>query len=445
MNLKKLIAISVVFALVAGVAFAVDVSGEIIGTVEVLKGDNSEKADGDPKVFSSGDLNRIRLEGSGENDDGTFGAWIRLDGGSFYGNAWWKPINQLLLRIGSNGYDGFFGKDGHTRWMFYQRASDPGVTYGGANAWGDSIYGEAFGLNASAAFFGGNGGNAFRATISPVEIVDVNIEIPFFDGGDAKDVFKKMVGQLDFKLNFGSVALTYVGGINEYTPAVPKVAGTAGTTFYEIWDSTSNTFEWKSTKPGDTDIVGRTQVVGATPGTDAKDASIDPGTFFAYFGLTSIENLGIDVGIGFPLPLSKDIGGVKYTRISPISAGLGAQYSAGSLGVKTRIVASFAGSTKTDVSGADPVNDPFKLLFDVLPYYGLRDDLKVFLSAGLGLATHKDWDDPFIGWHVNPYVWIGQEWGPSFWAGFKLDGNNNFGVGDGVVNWSIPIAIGVSF
>ena len=154
--MKKLIAISVVFALVAGAVFAVDVTGTVFGHYDVLKGDTGKDSAGNSnKVTAGGGMDRIRLDGAGEAGDGAFGGYIRTethnhsvgkddalqdtnwDGepdsivvngpGGFYGNAWWKPIDQFKLLIGSNGGDGFIGKEGVTGWMFQQTAYDTGV------------------------------------------------------------------------------------------------------------------------------------------------------------------------------------------------------------------------------------------------------------------------------------------------------------------------------
>jgi hypothetical protein len=396
--MKRLIVISVVFALIAaGTAFAVDLGGEVIGTVEVLKGDSTE----DSKITSGASLNRIRLQGEGANDDGTFGGWIRAEaggaasfslndkvldgsydpdtdgdpfsfsggGGGFAGHAWWKPIDQLKLWIGSNGGDGFFAKEGNTGWMFYQRATDPGITIGGANVWGGPSNGTS--LVFRNAFYGGgiDGGNAFYMTISPVDIVDINIEIPFFQGGEVKDVFGNLVAQVSFNLDFGNIALTYAG--------------------------------------------------------DASDAT--NGNAYVYFNLAAIDNLSLDVGIGLTLPGDQEG--------QPIAAGLGVKYDVNdAFGLKFRTAASFGGDDKA-----------FRLLADVLPYYTLTDNVKAFLSGGVTMLSPEE-GDAVVGFHLNPYIWVGQEWGPCFWAGFKMWSDGKKGADDkAVTNWSVPIAIGVSF
>ena len=399
MIMKKLIAISVVFALVVGTAFAVDLSGTVTGSVNVLRGDSGE----DSKVTSSAEMNRIRIDGSGQNEEGTFGAYIRtevhglsftstdpdwdptahypvssskdLEGkfsvgtGGFYGNAWWKPIDQLKLWVGSNGGDGFFGKEGYACWMFYQTVGDTAVADPG-NAWWSTYTG---GFNFRNAFYGGglDGQNAFYATISPAEIVDINLELPFFNGGEVGDVIGDLIAQVSLNFDFGNIALTYAG--------------------------------------------------------DHGDAT--NGKAYVYFNLGSIENLSLDVGVGLTLP-GDDEG-------QPIAAGAALKYNINdAFGIKFRTVASFAG--KDDYAG-------FGLLADVLPFYAVNDSVTAFLSGGVAMTAPEE-GDAVIGFHLNPYVQVGSEWGPKFLAGFRLWTDGVKGADDkSTVNWAVPIAISVGF
>ena len=425
MILKRLIAISVVFALVAGTAFAVDLGGAVIGTVNFLEGSSAKDANENSyPVEASAGMQRVRVEGSGENDDGTFGGWLRIDGVHWSGNpqfegfAWWKPIDMLKLGIGGNS-DGMYAKEGVTAWMFYQTASDTGVV-DPANAWGGG-YGP---VEFRQAFYGGFDKQALHLTVSPADIVDINIAVPFFIGGDAdydpdtnpggsaSYIFQRTHAQVDLKLDFGNIALTYVGNGNKY-------------------------------------------------------ADDNPGKIFAYFGLTSIENLGIDVGLGFPLPLvDKEFAGVdgkehKATKVTPIAAGLGVKFTADSFGIKARVVASFAGSSKVDYDGdaGKPDPEPLLLTADILPFFAMNDNLRIFFSAGLGItgvdknangdkAKDANGDDlkATVAWHINPYVEIGQEWGPKFLAGLRIwsDGVKS-GDDKALVNWGIPLALHVGF
>jgi opacity protein-like surface antigen len=419
MIMKKLIAIAVVFALAAGGVFAADLGATVFGAVRLMQADSAE---GTQVNYDAG-MTRIRLEGSGENDDGNFGAWIRFDptGGTSIadlvsGLAWWKPIDQFKLSIGGNP-DGLYGKEGYSGWMFYQMPSDIDIV-DPASVWGGGYlnpgywkYKNMLGVDAKYrnAFYGGFGGNGLMLDIKPVDMFGINIILPYFDYfGNVKDayqltdddglvfdddgepvmvqpkylggVFKHMTIQVDVNLDFGNIALTYV---------------------LDTW------------------MKGADEKIG--------------GTFFLYFGLTSIENLDLSLGIGFPLP--------KDTRHDPIAIGLAAKFDVNdAFGLKARLLAQLAGKT-------GDFKDPFVLGLDLLPYYAINDSLKAFVGLGLVMIS-PDGGDSVIGFHFNPYLQVGAEWGPTFYAGVRVwtDGKNMDGVADkSVLKFAIPIGLQVSF
>jgi len=368
--MKKLIAISVVFALVAGVAFAVDVGGTVISGVTLISGDTGDDSD----VMAGGAMKRMRFEGAGEAGDGNFGGWLRLgDGGSpgFNGLAWWKPLDQFKLTFGANP-DGHWGKEGVTGWMFYQMPYDTGVTMDGANVWGgDNIYGQ--GLKYRNAFFRGVGDPGALLEIKPMDMLGINIAIPFIAKGEGKaeDIFKATVAQLDLNLDFGNIALTYEGEAS--------------------------------------------YIQGGNKGGDG-------GTVFVYFG-GSFGDLSLDVGLGYQLTGEDE-------NTNPISAGLGVKYAADAFGVKVRVVGSFGGDDKNT-----------NVLADIMPFFNLSDTMRAFVSVGIGM-TQPEEGDSTMGWHFNPFLQVGNEWGPAFYAGVKV---SSAGGDDAVINWAIPLAIGVSF
>jgi hypothetical protein len=398
--MKKLIVLSVVFALVAVAAFAVDLGGTVIGTVNLFESNTGD----DAKINSSAVLNRVRVDGGGETGEGKFGGYVRVDmfhtiadpadlngkpweaGGQVRfmtaaGNAWWKPIDQFKLMFGSNGGDGFYGKDGVTAWMFYQTVSDTGIVKVG-NAWGGG-YGE---INFRDIFYGGDGGgDALRMEIRPLDILGININIPFFNGiamyGDLEqketaDVFKKTMVQLDLNLDFGNIALTYRGGLG------------------------------------------------------ADDDNDDPAKIFLYYG-GSFGDLAIDFGFSYQMDGKE--AGVSYKN--PMGVGLGVKYASDAFGVKLRVGATLAGEDKAT-----------NILADVLPYFSLGDNLTAFVSVGIAMFT-PDQGDGYMAWHFNPYLQVGEEWGAKFLVGVKVDGSDKKGDDgkDAPVNWSVPIALSVSF
>jgi len=352
--MKKLIAISVVFALVAGVAFAVDLGGTVIGHVNVI-----EKA-GSGDVKGDAGLNRVRLEGGGEVADGKFGGWIRAEAGGFAGYAWWKPIDQLKLLIGNNGGDGFWGKEGITGWSFVGPVGDADIATNTGNIWGGGFAGD---LKFRNAFFGGVGYNSLNIEITPVEMVSINIALPFFTHGKIGDIFMGTVAQVDLNLSFGNFAFTYAGA-----------------------------------------------------------SVIENSEAFGYFSLTAIDGLELDFGIG------------SAFKNTPLKFGLGVAYTSDSWGIKVRSLLAIP------VNGDHP---PFGMIFDALPYFVINENFRAYVNVGIGIEDFSDLTGG-AGWHLNPYIEVGEYWGAKFAAGFKVSSKDMKG-GSGAIEIALPIALIVSF
>jgi len=396
--MKRIIAISAMFALLVGAAFAADVSGHVIGTAKLLEMSTAQDAEGvKADAGAGGGMNRLRIEASGANDEGTFGGWVRVsqtEPWSIGGNAWWQPIDQLLVRIGSNGGDGYYGKEGVTGWMFYQTVTDTGVAMEGDNVWGSGF---GTGKSTRTAFYGGFGGNGLMLEIKPIDLLGINLVLPLNDG-TAKDFYKDFLAQVDLNFGFGNIALTFDGG-----------AGWKGIDDY------------------------------------------DPSKVYLYFG-GSFGSIGIDFGFAYGFPVKDETGFIKY--YSPMGIGLGFKFDNGGLfGIKARVTASLA--EKTTVTGFGDAKEPLGLIFDILPYFKFNDNFSLFVSGGIVMVAKGDWEgaESQLAWHANPYIQIGSEWGPKFLAGIKLwsgADKDESGLKDGkpgstFVNWAIPIAINVSF
>jgi opacity protein-like surface antigen len=403
--MKKLIAIAVVFALVAGVAFAADVGAEVIGSIPIIFSDTSDATDG--KVFSGGwvgddgfpgspgGMRRARVYAGGQNEEGTFGGWFRFEtygpgSPNLHGNAWWKPIDQFKLMIGWNP-DGDYSRDGVARWGFYQVGGDTDVI---REKW-----------HFGASFYDGWSKNGALLSITPIENLLIFLGVPFSSGGygtEAGDVFSKMEAQVAYDISgIGNIALTYRGGL------------------------------------GHKDAAGTTAEVN------------DPGKIFFYFGLSAIENLGIDLGLGYTFPITKED---KTTINAPMAIGLGLKFDAGAFGVKARFQGQLGGSSKPD--GGTEWKDPTVIDFDILPYFAVSDTVSVLLSAGLEITAPGDNDygsagkpDAVTGWHVEPYITVKSSWwAPNFYAGIRLESDGVKGADDKTVTrWSVPIGMVFSF
>jgi hypothetical protein len=491
--MKRLIVISVVFALVAGAAFAdINVGGAVFGKVNVVEGTSQKFADPnsdkDPpanfdavnsdSIRAGGGMSRLRLEASGTSDDGTFGGYIRFEAGgdgggtTGWGNAWWKPIDQIKLLIGSAGYDGFWARDGVTRWGFYRDAGDVGIIPEG---W-------AFG----ASFYDGFTKGAL-VTITPLEALEINVGVPFFDGHRAEEIYKKTHAQVAYNIDgIGDLAVTYVGSYQGDNDG----PGEDDNGFFNLARNSKVKFDppasFLNTGYGTIDING----------VDAKenrlyDANIK-NKFYAYFNLSAVENLGLHIGLGLTLPAKQEdveeSEGYKTTTTltynTPVAIGLGASYDAGAFGIKARVQAEVGHSAKFSFKGEGggqsatrehEVKGPIVLTFDILPSFAINDTMKVFLSAGLKstgkynlLDVSEDLDgvkdyiekdiekDSAASWHVHPYFTKSVGWCQSFYAGFRLWGHNrdvyvastnDKGEKDEkpIIRWAVPIGVAFNF
>jgi len=315
--MKKLIVLSVIFALVAGAVFAQDIGGAVYGKVNLAEGSS---ASGD-KVRASGELARARLQVTAQNDEESFGGLARFDsrGNESYGFAWWKPMDMLRLQIGRNA-DGDFGADGVARWGFYQEAGDAAII---EETW---RYG--------AAFFGGFGDGGLVVTLSPMEELAINIGVPYFNKDLAEYVYKRTNVQVAYTMEgLGKFAVTYAGGAGK----IKEAPYTGGAGKLNI-----NGFEFDL----DEYIAGEIKSVAMTQAeADAMfgvSESYEPGKVFAYFELSMIENLNVHAG--FAYTFNGGNGSSSYKN--PIAAGLGAMYNMDAFGVKARLMSTFAGDDK---------------------------------------------------------------------------------------------------
>jgi hypothetical protein len=406
--MKKLIAISVVFALAAGVAFAVDLAGTVFGHVNVIE--TQFVKDVDAKLDANGGMDRVRIDGAGEAGDGKFGGYIRVQGFDSFDSvesvyAYWKPIDQFKLTIGGFG-DAFWGKEGVTGWGFNQMPNDCSVAtnYGiwCGPYWGSSVYFPGGGGDGYAAFMHNRyvfleGFQYYGAAleIKPIDVLGINIGIPFITGprnndsnkdGTIGDVFQASLFQVDLNFSFGNIALTYDG------------ANRAGM------------------KAG------------------------DGGALYLYYG-GSFGDLSIDFGLAYHFPGAKDADRPSWgdsDAALPIGIGLGVKYAAGSFGIKFRTTVALGGDDKNTY-----------LNLSLLPYFAINDSISVFLNMGLGMLA-PDSSDAYVGFYVNPYLRVGGEWGPTFYVGIQLESPLSYEdkLIDGdpaYVRFSIPIALQVSF
>ena len=396
--MKKLLIFTILLALLSTGAFAEATWGGTIGaTADIIAGSSVEDSDMTTEAYPW----RQRFTGDAENEDGTFGGYMRFDVNNagvnpieYYGYAWWKPMDMLKLQVGRNA-DGDFGADGVTRWGYY---GDAGDTHAATENW-----------HFGSSFYGGFGDSGAVLTITPAETVTVSFGIPYhLYGNKAEESYKNMNAQLAVDLEgTGKIAITLA----------------ASQPFFHI------------------------------DGFDVGE-NMSYNKVYGYFGLTSIENLAVDIGLGLGFPVKGDHMGLEGVKYSPGAAfGVGVTFDADALQVKARVQMEML--EKVSHEDIDPAyKGPVILTADVMPSFAIDDTFRFFFSVGMRRTAEKKYDgnklaDSTMGWHLNPY--ISKAVGPgTFFAGFWLGSEgekyfNKDGDEKTVVTWRVPVGLVFNF
>ena len=429
--MKKFLAVLVVFTLIAGVAFAEMNLGGQFGYQAVIAHGNS--ADG-TDVMSAAKNRAKSLNVSFKGD--TWGGMFRIlgntsgvQGDAYWGNspfgfAWWKPIDQFKLQIGCNP-DGDWGAGAITGWGFLGEAQDYTALdnwikwdilnnlpepYKGAK---DGLT-DLFAFARGTGFYGGYSATGVALSIYPADGVSIGIGLPLAGADGKNDNFAAPLYKSMAYFHFNAaVKIGDVGKLN------------------------------LSFKGGE----------GLMENLKGDGNEKSPGNIYASFYLTQIENLGVDIGVDFPLPYTAKVGTTEATAVDSVKIGLGVKYESGDFGVKFRAGIGLPGSFDGD-------SDKQSMLsFNVLPYIKLLDGkMTAYLNAGLSLALDGENDDSnATSWYVNPYVKV-PAGGINFYAGFQLYG---FAFGDklaattpgtdgpfkdkNITLWAIPIGLQLYF
>jgi len=382
--MRKLIAISVVFALIAGAAFAdTAVSGSLSVRAKLLA---DTLNDVDNTAYAVGEVETAYVQLSGTNDDGTFGGLIRLrgnDGTSKFHRvfAWWKPIPQLQIWLGQDP-DGKFGP--YNAWTFFQGQE----SYAHDHDWGQW----------RAAFPGNWDTFGLALSIYPIQGLEVDIVVPIGGVGvgnsqNGMASWEPAYGNKNFNaLFFGSLQLAVVYGIPDIGKVFLNVLGPG----VDIFD-------------------------------DVKDANF--GTLGIAFQLTAVQ--GIDVQVGFSTTIPGEVS--DY----PSNIALIVNYNGEGFGVRFRsrfVLGSGSGPTAN--------KDFFQTGVDVQPWINLGP-LTAYLNIGFIMTdTGVANVDPVSQFILNPYIRMGFGGGSlRFGVLFKdpnLDADNDAQI-------SVPLIFGYSF
>ena len=352
--MKKLIAIAVVFALVAGAAFAdTSISGNVTARGKLIS-DTLDDND-DTKAQTSGQIETAYIQLSGQNDEGTFGALARLRGNDGTGKfhrafVWWQPIPQLRIFYGQD-LDGKFGP--YNVWSFFQGQEGYAHNFqsSGFESWGDW----------RAAFPGNWDKFGLSFSVYPVQGVELNLVVPASGGIGSAGA----VGIQSWEGTYGDKALedVWLGSLELATSfSIPDI-GKAG---FTVIGPGSNIF--------DENYKG-----------DGKKAA-DLGLWFL---LTAVESLDVQLGGAFEIPGKDD------EKDYPLKLALIANYNAGDLGLNFR--------TRFVLGSGD--DKSFQTEINVQPSYKLAF-MKIFLAIGFAVKDGDTSDDvdAVASVFVNPYV-----------------------------------------
>jgi len=388
--MKKIIAISVMLALIAGAVFAeTSVSGGVETRFSIAK-QTADKFDSDgdgtldktPDPVMGGSIGNAEIKLSGANDEGTLGGTFRLRaqalaGGDDYNQVfvWWKPVEMVKIWLGVDA-DGMFDTGDFMCWGFHQGDNDYIFNHDWYN-WRQIFPGnfDAFGLALS--FY-------------PIEGLDINLALP-----------------------------SGAGWPNTYTNA-----GVTNTR--PITDPSGDTTN-SGMLPGHLRFVGNYSFsagkisfvyLGAGQG-GGKNGSIG-----ASFLLTAIENIQVKVG-GNIITNDPDM---------TINAGFGVTWSGDGYGVRFRVGA-------TDLTAKAP-NKP-TIVVNALPYLKVGESGEALLDISI---TNKD----KMGWSVVPAYRLNIN-GGAFKIGLQVYNNVSFGgsqfslSGEEYIKWNVPMLLAFNF
>jgi hypothetical protein len=354
--LKKCIVVMVMFALVAGAAFAqITLGGQLQEGMTLLSGNNVKEND----IKTGGTYNSTYHEAkySVMFGDGTAGGRLVLYAkGGFWGWMQWRPNQYFRVKIGSDG-DGEWGFPQIIGWGFTGEAKN---SVAAVNDYDGSLpmkYRHA-GLN-----YGGFDGDAsfnFGISVFPVDMLQINFLFRGFDTA------------------------------MEITERLSKIQISA---MYKIEE------------------IGTIRFAAVGNGGLMKDAAdgADIGTLhLAFYSNEIVQGLAFELGGQYNLPHLN-----QTDTFSPITVGGGINLTmTDPFNLKIRGGVSLGGKTK----GVD--NDTTGFSVGILPSYKLAK-LTVFLQAGLGMEIKKDADEPVYGWFVNPYIWV-PVGSMSMWVGVQI-------------------------
>jgi hypothetical protein len=405
--LKKCIAFAVIFAAVAGAAFAqITFGGQLQEGMTLFSGNNVKDND----VNMGGTYNSTYHEAkfSVLFGDGTAGGRLvwTLNGKSMWGWMQWRPNQFFRVKIGSDG-DGEGGFPQIIGWGFTGEAKNSVAAVNDYDGTLPMKYRHA-GLN----YGGFDGADDFHLMfcVFPIDMLQVNILFRNFD--KATEISERFANaQL-----FASYKLEEIGTIR---------------------------FAWEG-KGGlakKDEEVKNEEIEKKIPGNAIGKLHL------AFYSNELVQGLAFELGAQYNLP---------YINISelydPIAVGGGINLtSTDPFNLKVRAGIEFGGTKQNDKKEVE-ANTETKFSVGILPSYKLPK-MTVFFHAGVGVINSPDkivTDDEgnettgevTYSWFVNPYIWVPMG-GMRMWVGLQIIDEHV--MQDGQFKWNIPFGFNFYF
>jgi hypothetical protein len=399
--LKKCVVIMVMFALVAGAAFAqITFGGQLQEGMTLFSGNNVKYVANEDTKEEVTDVNMGGTYNSNFHEakfsvffgDGTAGGRVvyELNNAFLWGWMQWRPSQFFRVKIGSDG-DGEGGFPQIIGWGFTGEAKN---SVAAVNDYQGGLY-MAYrnsGLNYGA--YDDKNGFHLQLSVFPTDLIQVNFLFRNF-GKEEGEITEKLA-----KMQiYSSIKLEEIGTI--------RVAAVGKGGFARHVDSAG------SSKDGD----GR-----------------------ATFHLAFYSN-EIVQGLAFELGGQYDMVHRNRESYDPIKVGGGINLTATDpFNLKIRFGTEFGG--KSD-DGKGKVEDIEKTGFSVglLPSFKLPK-MTIFFHAGFGMEQANKDADSVYEWFINPYVWVPMG-GMRMWIGVQIIDQHS--IQDGQFKWNVPFGFNFYF
>jgi len=406
--MRKVIAISVVLALIAGAAFAqTSISGTVDTRIKLASGDST----GGDVTIGGGGVADAYVQLSGQDPDGKFGGTARIlaneaETGFHRAFIWWQPIPQVRIFLGQDLDGKFSTGDALTDWAFH-RGGQGYINRHDWDFWRTVFPGNWASFGLAFSFY-------------PVQGLAINLVVPTGEPGANYSLHAKgpdSARALRYQDVIGSLRV-------EAEYALPD--------------------------------IGKVLFSYIGPGADFSDKPTHYGHIGGSFLLTAVENFQAQIGVSTYIENDEKVHNAA-NEYYPFMIGLGASFAAGDWGVKFRAALSlfsYIGAQTTTNSWQYAVGNALQInrftagtlaTFNIMPWYNFGV-LAAYFDVGADIAKPKPTDAAVQTlFFFNPFIVKGI--GPgTIRAGLRVESDSRPGNPDGALTtFSVPIQFAFSF